>query len=408
MTERQKLRRIVTCQGGIQLIAAVAALRSHESKHATAGVNYEYEDYLVIYDLYSPAGQLDDFVAVVKKMAAVLDEWRKVVYVTSAQMDDFAVAASSTSPADTFAQVHALVGAATADEIYLCRNWQFGNQLMINAYRDATKICYGDSVGIYFSESYFLPAPVDDPKETKSLREKLGGLRISLREKLSEAKPKTVLKEIDFDIGYFLLPDILGQQPPMSTRRVEKELMLGIFRRLAEALDPDDIRDRYQHIADASNVFLMTSNFSEAARMSVDDERVAYRQFLERQNLPRESILVIKPHPRESEEKIKRLGEHLRDLFSDVVLLTEPNLFSIPFEIFLLQLFPENEAALRRLRIITFSTACLTLEALFALGPVVGFGNDLVTRFFKPNFVTGRIQHEDDLRLALQRLSENG
>ncbi len=39
----------------------------------------------------------------------------------------------------------------------------FNNQLMINAYREAAKICYGDSIGLYFSEAYFSPAVSNTP-----------------------------------------------------------------------------------------------------------------------------------------------------------------------------------------------------------------------------------------------------
>lgn len=407
MTKQQKLRRIVTCQGGIQLIAALAALGTRESEQETPEIEYEYEDYLVIYDLYAPHEQLDEFARVVKRMATAIGDWRDIVYITREQMEDFLAAVNGSSPSTIFSRLHKLVGVDQVDEIYLCRNWQFGNRLMINAYRNAKKICYGDSIGIYFSESYFLPTVVAERKETKSLREKLGQFRSSLKAKVSGPPAKTTLAELDFDIGYFLLPDILGQQPPMPTRVVSKEFMYGIFRRLAEALSPDDIQSRYKHIAKPSTVFLMTSNFSEASRMSAEDELTAYREFLKQQNFSRESTLVIKPHPRDGDEKIKKLGQDLRELFSEVILLTEPNLFFIPFEIFLLQIFhDENEAALRHLKIVTFSTACLSLEALFKPGPVIGFGPGLVSKFFYPDYVPGRIQHEEDLQVALQKLAQ--
>lgn len=411
MTYRKKLRRIVTCQGGIQLVAALAALGTRETEQKTSGAHYEYEDFLVIYDLLAPPEQLEDFARVVKKMAMAVHEWRTIVYITKDQMDDIEAAFISSSTDNVLDRIQELVGAGMADEIFLCRNWQFGNRLMINAYRSAQKICYGDSIGIYFSEAYFLPAVANDGKTSKSLREKLRCLKISVKARIALPQVfhrKTTLRELNFDIGYFLLPDILGQAPPMTTRLVKKELMYEIFRQLAEALGPDDIRNRYKHIANASTVFLMTSNFSEASRMPAESELSAYREFLKRQNFPNESKLVIKPHPRDGEEKIKQLGQTLRDLFSDVILLAEPELFFIPFEIFLLQAFKgENEkATLRSLKIVTFSTACLSLEAVFTLKPIIGFGSELVSRFFYENYVSSRISHERDLHLALQKIAQ--
>ena len=141
--------------------------------------------------------------------------------------------------------------------------------------------------------------------------------------------------------------------------------------------------------------------------MSGENEIRAYKMFLQQLNLPKDSTLMVKPHPRDGEEKIQELGRVLRDLFSDVILLTDPNLFFIPFEIFLLQTFRgEAEKALRDLKIVTFSTACITLAALFNLRPMIGFGTELVSEFFYDDYVQGRIRHERDLELALKDLAQ--
>ncbi|MGH9970097.1 MAG: polysialyltransferase family glycosyltransferase [Pyrinomonadaceae bacterium] len=417
MTHPKTLTRIVTCQGGIQLIAALAALSSRESEQKDSGYEYKYEDFLVVYDLCAPHGEGEEFFLFVRKMALAVCNWKAVIYLKPEQLDELAARLDMSSRPTILARVHELVGATKADEIYLCRNWQFGNQLMINAYQGAEKICYGDGIGIYFSEAYFSPAVGNNGMGLKSLvRRNLRHLKNSLRARVSPvAAPEVVnrnsniaaLAEVDFDLGYFLLPDILGEEPPMKTRLVRKELTERILRKLAGALDADHIADRYRYISRVPTVVLMTSNFSEAARMSGEKEIVAYRKFLERLKFPRESTLIVKPHPRDSEEKIQELGRALGHLFSDVVLLTDPNLFFVPFEIFLMQTFRgETEKALRDLKIVTFSTACLSLEVLFNLGPIIGFGNELVSKFFYEDYVRGRIRHEHDLQLALQKLAQ--
>jgi len=416
MIPAKRLTRIVTCQGGIQLIAALAALRTRESEQKQSSHEYEYEDVLVIYGLFSP-GQLEAFACFVEKMALAICNWKAVIYLTPEQLDEFAASLDLSTTPSVFARVHELVGITKADEIYLCRNWQFGNRLMMNAYENAEKICYGDGIGFYFSEAYFSPAVVSNGLGLKSLvRGKLRQLKNSLKPRVSPVAPRAagsranqsaVLGEVDFDIGYFLLPDILGQKPPMKTRLVRKELTESIFRKLAGALDADHFADKYGLISRIPTVVLMTSNFSEAARMSGEKEIVAYRKFLEQLKLPRESTLIVKPHPRDGEEKIRELGRALGDLFSDVVLLTDPNLFFVPFEIFLMQIFRgETEKALRDLKIVTFSSACLSLEVLFNLGPIIGFGSELVSKFFYEAYVHGRIRHEHDLQMALKRLAQ--
>jgi hypothetical protein len=82
MTPRKTVTRIVTCQGGIQLIAALAALRTRESEQKKSGHEYDYEDVLVVYGLYAPHGQLEAFARFVKKMALAIADWQAVVYLT--------------------------------------------------------------------------------------------------------------------------------------------------------------------------------------------------------------------------------------------------------------------------------------------------------------------------------------
>lgn len=414
MTSPKVLTRIITCQGGIQLITALAAMSTRESERKQSDEDYEYHDFLVIYDLYSPHGQLEAFAGFVEKMALAICNLKGIVHFRPEQMDGFAASLENSNAETVFARVQELVGTSRADEIYLCRNWQFGNRLMINAYRNAEKICYGDGIGLYFSEAYFSPATGYRGLGIKAfVRGKLRDLKTSLQTSNRPAtsnvlaQAHSMLGDVDFDSGYFLLPNILDQEPPMKTRLVKKESTERIFRELAAALDTEHIADKYEYLARVPTVVLMTSNFSEAARMSGENEILAYRKFIERLELPREATLVIKPHPRDGEEKIRQIGVALGDLFSDVVLLTDPNLFFVPFEIFLMQTFRgETERALRNLKIITFSTACLSIEVLFNVAPIVGFGREIVRKFFYESYVRGRIRHEHDLQVALQKLAQ--
>jgi len=408
MTGTRKFKRVVTCQGGIQLVAALAALQTREAEQQRSDV--EYEDYLVIYDLYAPDSQLPQFTKAVQRMARALCDWKSIVYFSKEQMVEFDQQLTFATMPQVYQRIRDLVGVAEADEIYLCRNWQFGNSLMLNVYRDAWKVCYGDSIGIYFSEAYFSPAVAKNgrPPLKAAVRQQLGRIKHSLRNKLTGDQTPSrdvVLDEIQFDIGYFLLPEILHETPPMETRLVNKATTGEIFRKLARALDPEQIVAQYGYLAGVPAVILMTSNFSEASRMSEENELVAYREFLERLQLPRESTLIVKPHPRDGEEKVRELGRRLSDMFANVVLLMDQNLFFTPFEVFLIQTFlGENEETPRELKIITFSTACLSLPILFDVRPIIGFGNEIVKTSFFENYISGRLQHEHDLESAMKTL----
>jgi len=395
-------------------VAALAALRSREAEERS---EREYEDYLVIYDLFAPKSQLPQFASAVKRMAAALHEWKSIVYISREEMEALDHELSVANKPQIFARVREMVGVNHAEEIYLCRNWQFGNSLLLHTYRGAWKVCYGDSIGIYFSESYFSPAvPRNGQPLTTVVRRQLSRLKHGLKNRITgvphenaELRGVDVLDEIHFDVGYFLLPAILREIPPMPTKLVDKTTTAQLFRELARALNPAQVAEQYGYLAKVPTVILMTSNFSEAERMPAEKEIAAYRTFLEALRLPRESVLVVKPHPRDGAEKIQIVGRTLRDLFSDVVLLTDPNLFFMPFEVFLLQAFlGENDEAPRGLKIITFSTACLSLPVLFKLNPIIGFGSELVKTSFFENYITGRLRHEEDLHLAVQTLARHG
>ena len=416
MEHSKTVARIVSCQGGIQLVAALSAMTTRQSELEHAGYRHQYEDILVIYDLYAPGGQSKQFASFIEKMAVAIWSWKAVIYLTPPQLTELDSALDVANLATVCDQVRDLIGLTAADEIYLCRNWQLGNRLLMNAYLDATKICYGDAVGIYFSEEYFSPASGSNGSGATALMGVLRQLKKSVRTKLGHVEePVTrtksnyqLLPEIDFEIGYFLLPEILNQQPPMETRLVAAATAERIFRELATSLHNEGIRRKYEYIGRVPTVVLMTSNFSEAARMSRENEIAAYRVFMKRSNFDPKSVLVIKPHPRDSDDKISEVGSALSDLFADVVLMTEPELFFLPFEVFLMQsLEGDGENNLKRMRTVTFSTACLSLEVLFHLGPLIGFGDDLVRKFFYPDYAAGRIKHEHDLRLAVQQLSEH-
>jgi hypothetical protein len=404
MASRRTLKRVVTCQGSIQLIAALSVLNQRDGERGAGGV--ELQDHLVIYDLCAPAGQVGEFAAFIRRMATLAHDWESIVYVEPGQLSAIAEDLSQHGPESALGRVYGLLGVRDADEIYLSRNWQFGNQLFINAFAAAEKICYGDSIGIYFSEAYFSPPAPKAPAATNgfSLRGKLRGLKGRL---VRAAEPPRALKEVGFEVGYFLLPDILGESPPMKTAPLESRHAAELFQKLSVLLEEEQVARVRGRLDGRPAVILMTSNFSEAGRMTVEDELSAYVKFLDSSECPPDSVLVVKPHPRDGAEKIRRLKSALGDRFAEVIVLDEMGLFFLPFEIFLLRVFTGADGEVSRgVKVVTFSTACLSLALLFNLEPLVGFGPELVEEHFRGEHAPGRVRHERDLRLAIRRIAE--
>lgn len=332
-------------------------------------------------------------------MAQLICTWKKITYLSSEQMKTLSSKVNP-NPSAYFQTVHELVGTDSADEIYLSRNWQFSNQLFTNAYRSAEKICYGDSIGIYFapdSQAFFLPQSLP-----KQLLTKLSGSFNLTKSMLGY----TVLQQIDFDRGYFSLPEILGEKPPMPVTVTDNASLLKIFKQLKSLLAQDYIYQLRQQIGDAPVSILLTSNFSEAGRMTLEQEIEAYREFLlnQEEDGDRRTILIIKPHPRDSSAKIKLLSNNLAE-FSQIIILTEKNLFFIPFEVFFTTAFLDDNLKLtNQVKVFAFSSACLALKLLFNVPSFIGFGSEITNKFFAQDYAPGRIKHEQDLKMALTKI----
>lgn len=413
-SQQTLIKRVIACQGSIQLVTALAALVRHQEQHSPAT---EFENYLVIYDLYAPSGQIDQFASFVQQMAEAILPWKAIVYLSPEQLDAIGNQLRTTPPHKLFAQVRQLVGTDEATEIYLSRNWQFGNQLLINAYASAQKICYGDGIGLYFSENspaFFTPQ-VTTPSP-KSLKQQIISFGSWLREKL---KLKTVLYPLPFDVGYFALPHIMGESPPMPFFTLDKRYLLDLFQKLQGLAEPQDIARIQAAISPARLPggstspshpgkpvsILLTSNLSEAQRLSQSQELQAYRQFLIDQTIQANTVLIIKPHPRDSLSKIQALKHHLEDLFSEILILTEPHVFFLPFEILFLSAFLDDQLCLRNpVRVFAVSSACLSFKLLFGVPSVLGFGTKLTQELFDQTYVAGRLFHDRLLCDALDAI----
>lgn len=416
MSTSLPIRRIVTCQGSIQLITAFSVM-AYREKVEGISIN-DYENYLVIYDLYAPAEQIDDFINLIKKIANSLCDWKSIVYIPAENLTNIAAKLHYTGNSAIFSTIYNWVGTNTASEIYLSRNWQLGNELLINTYKSANKICYGDSIGLYFSSNssaFFPKQEVLTVDWNQKLLYKLLYFLVRLpkqliRNRLNQIQEKlglkTLLKTIEFDRGYFTLPDIMGEMPSMSYEKINIRYLLAIFHALIDLVDADYVNQLKTEIAATPVAVLLTSNFSEAGRMSCKQELSAYVQFLSFAHLTADTVLIIKPHPRDDLQKIEQLRSQLSELFSQVIILSQPELFFLPFEVFFLKAFMSSDVlpqpAVPSIQVFGVSSACLSLKLLFQVPSVVGFGENITPKTFYQDYIQGRLEHERDLNKALQ------
>ncbi len=302
MLKPQTIKRLVACFGSIQLVTALSVLNYREQEQRK--LNLEYENYLVITPLWASQEQNAKFAAFIEKMANSIGSWKKIVYIPLEEIKSIAKKCKHGNFSRIASLVHKLLGIEVPDEIYLSREWMFENKLLMNVYEAAEKICYGDGIGIYFSQSAF-PTSRSPQNLYSYLASKYRVIKRSLKKLIYKTQLQSKNK---FDLGYFSLPYAFGEIPPMKTVILDKIVFLRTFQILKKSLENlIDINCIYNLCEKIENIpvsILLTSNFSEAlGRISLENEIAAYRELLESHGIPESSILLIKPHPRDSRKK---------------------------------------------------------------------------------------------------------
>lgn len=398
------IRRIVGCQGSIQLLTAVSVLLYREFEQLNN--NIVYENYLVIYDLYTPKDQDRNFALFIEALAKQLCAWNQITYICPQQVVDIRKNLTKFSPQQVEKTIFDLLGISKADEIYLARNWQFCNQLLINVFKDSEKICYGDSIGCYL-------APTSIYSSSKHLAKIKKEIRKFISFVIQKTIKKTFLDEVEFDRAYMLLPEGMGHIPNMQVTIPKKDYLVSVIKQSESILSLDLINPiRCKVRTRKSIAILMTSNFSEQNIISLDSELLAYHDFLANQKvcLPKESLLIIKPHPRDSPSKLARLTSNLESLFLEIILLDDMDFFFCPFEIiFNAMLLSDSgqQVPHSEIHIFALSSACLSFKLIYDSCVHIGFGSDLVHKYFYPQFSKSRIEHEEYLNESMLRIQKS-
>lgn len=190
----------------------------------------------------------------------------------------------------------------------------------------------------------------------------------------------------------------------MPYQRMGVDHTLQMIKSLTGLVNLDFVTQLQAEIGDAPIAVLLTANLSESERLSPADELQAYTEFLQAAQLPTQTVLVIKPHPRDDLQKIRQLQAQLSPYFQKVLTLTEPELFYLPFEIFFLRAFLSNLSA-NPVQVFAVSSACLGLKLLFDIPSTIGFGEAITSKRFYKHYIDGRLAHEQELKTAIGRIA---
>lgn len=381
--------RVFVCPGSVQLVAAIVA-------SAADGAVALSHDVLVLHDLWS-----DEFARCIEEMAARLSRWARVVHLESGELEALAREGRVRGLGAALAQLRARLGVEHADEVYLGQSPWLTPRLVAAAFPGARRTSYGDGIGLNFSEAYFTPeAP--RVRRRDRVRERMRAAWRSPAQPPSWEPPPAV-----FHRHALLLPNQFDQ--------VVSDVVLsdpGAFRAAFEVLGPlldspeghglvPGRRTELGTLPLTTHVsVVLTSNFSESGKMSADAELRCYGAVLKDEPVDSDTVLVLKPHPRDSKEKVAAVVRELAPRFSQVIQLDDPLSFHLPFEVIFERYLRRRGPG--RVRVTCFSSACLSLELLYGATCRVGFGEELVRASFARPWVEHRLRHEADLARVIQ------
>lgn len=389
--DSKEVIRVVGCQGSIQFITAVNVLRHEQSKGAR-------RNFLLIYELHAPNGQDEDFFRFIKKMAEqAVVPFEKIIYITPDMVKDLSELFVQQGVHPLTKRMLNILGVNEVDEIYLSTNWQSVNKLLLNCFERSHKVCYGDSIGLHIPEYYFSDQDLMSWIRQSAIVNFFRQIRRSL--KFPGRRPVFGgLRKINFDRGYYLTTGLVNKKPAWSCHYTRRSILVDTFQKYTDLFSFEGLNDLAN--GNRTTAILMTTNFSEARRMTLENELEAYLQFIQT-HLPANSSLIIKPHPRDSKTKLDQLKKILLENSYQVRILDDINYYFVPFELFLLKIRTTYPQRLQHLHYVTFSSACLSIKLLFGEDPHVGMGPDLVKKYFNPSHQASRIKHENDLKRLL-------
>ncbi len=410
-THREPYRRVVAVQGAVQLTSALAAIRLSTRTKGTLHA----ENHLIVHDLSSPEGQAGDFAACLMDLATKAEKWATLHYFPMSEMLRFQKSMKEGGWDSAIQTLQTTLKFDRCDELLLGQNLLFVNNLLHRSFPDAETACYGDGIGLNFSDDYYRPL-AEESSERVSLgraierwvRRRIKSLRgIPPTAPIDSTKSKK--HAVPFDKHYLLLANQFDQNI-CEFEQLQAADYRDLFSIFAKDLDHRAVVTSSAlktALKDACQVIvLLTSNFSETKRMSLAGEIRCCMQMVRRAQTKQRAMLVIKPHPRDSIEKIRCIEREASKLFAHVVTLADPWTFFVPFESIFEHFFSSIPSVASKTKVVCSSSACIGLEFLYGQRCELGFGQRQVRRHFATKWQSLRERHESDLHRLTQRVRE--
>lgn len=400
-------RRIVAVQGAVQLVSALAAMRVSDARCPSQPT----ENHLIVHDLSAPGDQGKLFADCLQNLAEQACDWKSTRYLPLSEMLRFQESLKAGSWELATKTMHATMDFDRCDELLLGQNLLFINNLLSRSYSTAESACYGDGIALNFTADYYSPGS-ENPRGLKRIerwiRHRLRALRGKPAEPVVPMKSKK--HAVAFKKHYLLLANQFDEHLERFEQLHESDFaqLFGLFAESLPQLAAETCSKLESELARADQVIvLLTSNFSETKRMTLDGELACCMEMVHRKQKKSNALLVIKPHPRDSQEKIAAIENEARKTFHSVVTLNDPWTFFVPFESIFDRYFVSNPRIQQMTSVVCSSSACVSLELLYGQTCELGFGVRNVRRHFATKWQDLRVRHEADLIRVVQQIRKS-
>lgn len=245
----------------------------------------------------------------------------------------------------------------------------FCNQTLFHLFPKAERICYGDSLGLVYSYSYFQHLMFQQQGRRFSARHLIG----SFKRFLVYPRPSKRLQAhhailgIPCDPGGDFLTQCQLHIPPVSLMRL-------VTQDLSHSL-PAFVHYQQTILAMVKfPVFIfITSNLYESKLTSLKNEIALYQDIL-KTHVPPEATIILKPHPASSEKGIDSLMASLS--LSYQVHVIPKQFLTIPIE--LAQIF------IQKTRLLSISYSSISIPFLYERAVQHVLTEELIQHYFLP------------------------
>lgn len=361
---KKKVVRLISIQGPTQLLNVLSILRSQET-------NPEYkesQDYLIIGGLCVDSLSLKKIEKICQQIARV---WNfKQIFCLNNLERLYILKIFSFK--DCIKSLKKSTNLEFVDAVYVCRNWQFFNEVLLSSYPQAHKICYGDGLGYLDLNSNFWSQPVNP-------------------EGLVDVDEICVIAPVAEDATVF------NRYP---IQQIHPNHFCSVVLESAKQISGLEkyCRELSKNINDSLTVVL-TSNHTEAGIIKdYKNELDCYLSCILPYTQENELILV-KGHPRQQLHQSTNLVKKLRTLGRNALEIDRFNRISIELFIPFLHIN----------KLISFSSSsCVSATYLAKIEQVIiGYGEQIINNYFSSRYQK-RILLDEQVFFLLTQQAQTG